>query len=1047
MDRVFGQDLRVVALGRFTDGLPVLSGRLNETRCEISACAEIDQLPAVLAEDALLLTDWAWMSSLPLAQREALSRRAATAAGWIALVDPDAPVAEQAAWLRLGVGRFSRKPLAEEHLANLIDSIHAAGQREPVRALLVCGDETVLARHRGSLEQAGMRVLAIRDPARALAALDAHLPEVLVLGDDLPGCRGNELATIVRQRAEYARLPAVLLAATDAAADDLAADAGDVVVAAADVARLPALVAAQALGYRAFYRDERRYLRRLAHKQIHIEQFRWAVDAHAIVSITDPAGDIVEVNDKFCAISGYSREELLGRNHRMIRSDRHPPAFYAALWETIASGDIWHGKVCNQRKDGGHYWVDATIVPFLDVAGNPRYISIRTDITTLKAREEALRINEDRLRRAQSFANIGSWDWNIETSDLHWSERIAPMFGYPNGDLETSYANFMGAVHPDDREMVAAAVDAAVARDAPYDIEHRVVWPDGQVRWLRESGSVMRDAGGKPLHMLGVVQDIDRRKRAELEMAEQRRQLRDAEARATLAVSGAGDAVWEVHFTAGKIASAERYAALLGYAPGEAPNELDVWMTWTHPDDRDRVRQSFEDCAEGRAGMFVQEYRMRRKGGGYQWVLSRGKVIERDAAGRALRMLGIVSDISARKAGEAELVVAREAAERANRAKSDFLSSMSHELRTPMNAVIGFAQMLEYDELTADQRDNVEEILKAGRHLLGLINEILDLSRIESGRLSLSMEAVALAELGAECVQLIAPLAKSRGVLLHMEIPHGIVVFSDRARLKQVLLNLLSNATKYNREGGSIRFGIAPPEDGVAAGYARLLVQDTGMGIPPEKMRELFQPFNRLGAEASTIEGTGIGLTITHRLVELLGGEIGVASTVGVGSTFWVEIPLSQEPEAPKVGAGDTARRGVAAAADEREARLLAVDDNPANLKLITQLLSRLPHVGLHTAHTPEMGIELALTQTPDLILLDINMPGLNGYEVLKRLQAEPSLKDVPVVAITANAMPRDIQRGMAAGFTDYLTKPQDAEHFWATIRRILPAATLGDGA
>ena len=543
--------------------------------------------------------------------------------------------------------------------------------------------------------------------------------------------------------------------------------------------------------------------------------------------------------------------------------------------------------------------VDGEVLGFYVLATN--ITAAKQVEAALKATQSALRIGEERLRRGQEFANIGTWEWTIETGDLFWSERIAPLFGYPVGELATSYENFLNMIHPEDRQSVTDAVTACIESDAPYDIEHRVVWSDGTVRWLSERGAVKRDNAGKPLKMLGVVQDVTERM------------------------------------------------------------------------------------------MF-----------------------------------------------ERELVAAREAADRANQAKSDFLSSMSHELRTPMNAIIGFSQMLEYDsEMTDDQQDSVHEILKAGRHLLDLINEVLDLAKIESGRIELSMEGVDLAALGEDCQQLIQPIADQAGIGLRFDLPPGIAVFADRVRLKQVLLNLLSNAIKYNRPGGSVRFAATS----ATSGHLRLAVTDTGPGIAPERIGDLFQPFNRLGAEASEIEGSGIGLTITRRLVDMMGGEMGVESEVGVGSTFWLELAVGHTA---KVGAGTTAAESINInASAQREAQVLAIDDNPANLKLIAQVMGMREQVHLLTAHTPELGIELALAHRPDLILLDINMPGMDGYQVLKVFQASAELRHIPVVAITANAMPRDIERGKAAGFTDYLTKPLDIGHFLQVADALLDAATI----
>jgi PAS domain S-box-containing protein len=918
------------------------------------------------------------------------------------------------------------------------------------------------------------------------------------------------------------------------------------------------------------------------------------LDAHAIVSIADSAGNIIYVNDQFIEISGYPISELLGKNHRLLKSGIHPPEFYQEMWDVLLDGKAWHGEVCNRRKNGTFYWVRATVKPILDSNGLPiQYISIRTDITQLKLAEaelqrkaelqsiiaeiskgllethninnslviqhalqrcgeylnvdraylflfaeysanmsnthewcasgiepqihmlqnlpladlpwwwrqmcagglldvsdvsalppeayvekayfqslqissliamplqengktygfvgfdsvrtqrnwsdrdirlmmvltnlinstlvrnraeQAIEVHKERLRRGQSFANIGTWDWNIRTGDLVWTERIAPLFGYAVGELETSYDNFISAIHPDDRQMVMDAVNACVERDIPYEIKHRVVWPDGTVRWLLERGDVVRDESGNPLQMLGVVQDIT-------DIISTQQQLEVFKRMVESVIDG----VITIDHK-GIIRSFNASASnMFGYQVQDVVGRnVNILMPEPYRAEHDGYLKRYFDHKSSRImGRQLELTGCRSDGSVFPLEIS---ITELDGSDDAV-ILGITRDITNRKREEQALVNAREEAERANQAKSDFLSSMSHELRTPMNAILGFAQMLEYDAgLSDDQQDNVHEILKGGRHLLELINEVLDLSKIEAGHVDLSLEPIELICVANECSSLIEPLMAQKQITLHLDISPGIAVRADRVRFKQALLNLLSNAVKYNRDGGHIYLDVQP-----AVGQnLRITVNDTGVGIAPDRIDELFQPFQRLGAEYSEVEGTGIGLTITRHLVELMGGVVGVDSQVGVGTTFWIDLPSEVIPDAEVNAKGEGV--GSVQHTEEVHHTVLCIDDNPANLKLINQMLGLRQHIHVITAHTPELGIGLALTHQPDLILLDINMPHMDGYQVLSFLKADASMKDIPVIAVTANAMSRDIERGRAAGFSEYLTKPLNLAVFLKTI-------------
>ena len=387
----------------------------------------------------------------------------------------------------------------------------------------------------------------------------------------------------------------------------------------------------------------------------------------------------------------------------------------------------------------------------------------------------------------------------------------------------------------------------------------------------------------------------------------------------------------------------------------------------------------------------------------------------------------------------AEMEAAKSLAEKANLAKSDFLSNMSHELRTPLNAILGFTQLLESGTPapTPAQQRNLEQILKAGWYLLELINEILDLALIESGKATLSHEPVSLAEVMLECRAMVDPQAQKRGIVMtypHFELPY--FVSADRTRVKQVLINLLFNAIKYNKPEGSVTVEYQP----IPPGSIRINVRDTGKGLAPEQLLQLFQPFNRLGKETGAEEGTGIGLVVTKRLVELMGGTIGADSTVGVGSVFWFELSLTTAPLLA-IREADQAALTLPQVPDGTPRRtVLYVEDNPANLELVEQLIARRPDLRLLSAADGNLGIEFARVYQPAAILMDINLPGINGLEAMKILRADPTTAHIPIIALSANAVPHDIEKALQAGFFDYLTKPIKVAQFMDTLDMALKA-------
>jgi PAS domain S-box-containing protein len=463
---------------------------------------------------------------------------------------------------------------------------------------------------------------------------------------------------------------------------------------------------------------------------------------------------------------------------------------------------------------------------------------------------------------------------------------------------------------------------------------------------------------------------------------------------------------------------------LWGYKAAEMIGRQSI--DFTAPEDHAKTNQAAADLrTSGKVTNFVNRYI--RKDGSLVDVLWSASWSEPDQL-----TFAVAHNITERARTEEALKEAKEEADRANRAKSEFLSRMSHELRTPMNAILGFAQLLELEELSSDQREAVGHILRGGRHLLDLINEVLDLSRIEAGRLSLSKEPVAVGQALREAMELVQPLAAECAVRIHPLGDCDDFILADRQRLKQVLLNLLSNAIKYNRRGGSVRIGWEKIDN-----CLRIVISDTGLGIPQSKLDQLFQPFQRLGAEQGNVEGTGLGLAVAKRLVEAMDGTMGLKSVAGEGSSFWVQLGLAENPlqRADLPAEIATAAEGPSCNGAQK---VLCIEDNLPNLKLIERVLSRRPSIELLSSSEGGACLKLAREHRPNVILLDLNLPDMDGHDVLLGLRNDPLCAGIPVIVISADATRAQIKRLKNAGVRDYLTKPLDIKKFMNVLDQTL---------
>ncbi|MEX0912142.1 MAG: PAS domain S-box protein [Gemmatimonadota bacterium] len=472
---------------------------------------------------------------------------------------------------------------------------------------------------------------------------------------------------------------------------------------------------------------------------------------------------------------------------------------------------------------------------------------------------------------------------------------------------------------------------------------------------------------------------------------------------------------------------------VLGYRPEELVGSSA--FSRIHPEDSGAARETLGKIFANPGRTFTVEFRYKHSNGMWTALEASGRTLLPDSA--AAGVIINSRDITERRTAAEALRAAKDEAERANRAKSEFLSRMSHELRTPMNSILGFAQLLTRRELPADQRRAVDHILKAGRHLLNLINEVLDIARIESDRQPLSLEPVQVRLVLQESLNLIRPLAEQRDCIIHDEVTGcADFVHADRQRLTQVLLNLLSNAVKYNRPGGSVRLTCERLTD-ESGGRLRVLVHDTGRGIPADRMDELFVPFSRLGAEQSDEEGTGLGLALSQRLMEAMGGRLLAESTPGVGSVFIVELAEAQSPLA-QLTLEASSRPARVREAEGAAATILYVEDNLANLTLVETIFAGRPEITLVPALQGTLGLDLAFEHAPDLVLLDLHLPDMSGDEVLRRLRADPRTRETPVIVISADALPARIEQLREQGAHGYLTKPLDLDEFLGAVDQVL---------
>jgi PAS domain S-box-containing protein len=624
-------------------------------------------------------------------------------------------------------------------------------------------------------------------------------------------------------------------------------------------------------------------------------------------------------------------------------------------------------------------------------------------------------------------APIGMALLALDERFLRVNASFCRMVGYSNEELRQRTAE--GITFADDIETGRQLAQSLVQGTARFTGDKRYIHKNGEILWVSRTASIIRDEQGEPRHFLLMVEDISERKASEAALEKSRRDLQAALDANQLVMDNSQDVICTIDEQGCFLSVNAACEELWGYEAVELIGRR--YIDFVFPDDRPMTDAAAKGMLEtGKVTDFVNRYV--RKDGTLVDVLWSVTWSAKDRI-----MFCVAHDVTDRARIEKALREAKEEADRANHAKSDFLSRMSHELRTPLNSILGFGQLLDRQSPTETQRPRIRYILSAGRHLLNLINEVLDISRIEAGTLQLSVEPVCLEEAIGEALDLMRPLAAERTIVLasNCSAETATYVLADRQRLKQVLLNLLSNAVKYTAVKGCVTVSFADS----AQDLTRISVRDTGAGIPVDKLARLFTPFDRLGAEQSSVEGTGLGLALCQRLVHAMNGSIGVNSTLGHGSTFWLDLPHAISPLQTLSARGPSVSEPPIA---EESRRILYIEDNFSNVTLVDQMLAERPALELMTAMQGRVGLELARQHSPDLILLDLHLPDMPGWQVLAQLKADQLTRDVPVVVISADATSPQIKRLLSAGARAYLTKPIDIAEFFRVIEDALTPAT-----
>jgi PAS domain S-box-containing protein len=720
-----------------------------------------------------------------------------------------------------------------------------------------------------------------------------------------------------------------------------------------------------------------------------------------VVDARRPDRPIVAANRALCELTGYPPEELLGRDSPVLQGAGGDPEIVREIRTAWNEGLSYHGEILDERKDGTSFWSELTLRPLGGPGGQITHIlGTRVDVTARRKAEEALRESEQRFR---TFLEC-SPDFNVllsRTGDILYINRTVPELS----PEQITGQNVSVLFPPDEVERQLQALDVLFSTGQSSSREVRM----GDHWFLARGVPVVRD--GQIREALYVSADITAQKRTEVA-------LRAAESRLSLALEAGKIGTWEWHPASGRLIWDSRQLELFGLTADQFDGSVEAFLRLVHPEDRERLRASTERQS-GSLGRSRDEFRIVRPDGSVRWIMGDGLAVYGED-GLPGHLCGINYDVTERKQVELELSEARDRAEAANRAKSTFLATMSHEIRTPMNGVLGMADLLLYTGLTEEQQGLVETLRSSGQALLRVLNQILDLSKIESGRMELAEARFSPRRLMADAADLIRPAALEHGLDLEVTIdwPDHLQAVADELRLRQIALNFLDNAIKHTDQG-SVRAALSGRQVEEGRWLLRLAVTDTGKGVAPEDRDRLFQPFQQL--ESSRFRGgTGLGLAICRRLAELMGGRVGYHGEPGTGATFWAEVPVGTVLAPPQEATWQAAVRR-----PWRGKRVLLAEDDTINQR-VAQAMLELLGVAVDVRHNGREVVDSWQDGVWDAVLMDCQMPELDGWQATGwiRTHERRAASHTPIVAFTAYAMETDRERCFQVGMDDILVKP-----------------------